>query len=76
MSIWDKLRADYGLGAWTLYGALYNTPPNVGGVVADGKGRVFRHQDGDSHRFKGAKPWPGPVQQGEDDARPTIDGVQ
>ena len=25
-----KLRADYGLGAWTLYGALYNTPPNVG----------------------------------------------
>lgn len=24
-----RLREDYGLGAWTLYGALYNTPPNV-----------------------------------------------
>ena len=25
----DRLRNDYGLGLWTLYGALYNTPPNV-----------------------------------------------
>lgn len=25
----DRLRQDYGLGLWTLYGALYNTPPNV-----------------------------------------------
>ena len=24
-----RLAADYGLGMWTLYGALYNTPPNV-----------------------------------------------
>ena len=26
----ERLAADYGLGTWTLYGALYNTPPNVG----------------------------------------------
>lgn len=25
----ERLAADYGLGQWTLYGALYNTPPNV-----------------------------------------------
>ena len=25
----EQLAADYGLGLWTLYGALYNTPPNV-----------------------------------------------
>ena len=25
----ERLRTDYGLGLWTLYGALYNTPPNV-----------------------------------------------
>ena len=25
----DRLRMDHGLGLWTLYGALYNTPPNV-----------------------------------------------
>ena len=25
----EKLKTDYGLGQWTLYGALYNTPPNV-----------------------------------------------
>ena len=25
----DRLRTDHGLGLWTLYGALYNTPPNV-----------------------------------------------
>ncbi len=25
----ERLKTDYGLGLWTLYGALYNTPPNV-----------------------------------------------
>ena len=25
----ERLKTDYGLGQWTLYGALYNTPPNV-----------------------------------------------
>ena len=25
----ERLAADYGLGRWTLYGALYNTPPNI-----------------------------------------------
>ena len=25
----ERLAADYGVGLWTLYGALYNTPPNI-----------------------------------------------
>ena len=25
----ERLRTDYDLGLWTLYGALYNTPPNI-----------------------------------------------
>ena len=39
----ERLAADYGVGLWTLYGALYNTPPQYRCVMAHGKRRFCRH---------------------------------